>query len=188
MNVLSSFIVALSLSMDNFAVTIASGCSAGRDLRFKHIFSVSMCFVMAHVLMFSAGWFGGKELGRVIDRFDHWAAFVVLVFIGLKMVKEAFEKKENPNLCRIISFKSILALALATSLDALLVGIALSLTAAPFALTLLSMAVCVFVTSYAGFYLGNFLGARFGTAVEVLGGVALAGVGVRVLLSGLGIC
>ncbi len=188
MNVLSSFIVALSLSMDNFAVTIASGCTCGKDLRFKHIFGVSLCFVVAHALMLSAGWFGGKELGRLIDRVDHWLAFLVLCFIGIKMIKEAFEKKENTTLCLIPSFKTILLLAVATSLDALLVGMALSLTRAPYLLTLCFMMGCVFVTSYAGFYLGNFLGRRFGTWMEVLGGVALVGVGTKVLLSGLGIC
>lgn len=188
MNVLSSFIVALSLSMDTFAVTIASGCACGRSLRFKHIFSVSACFVLAHVIMLSTGWFCGKELGRFIDKVDHWLAFLVLCFIGIKMVKEAFEKKQEPQLCQLISFKTILVLAVATSLDALLVGVALSLTAAPYFLTLFSMMGCVFVTSYIGFYLGNFLGRRFGTWMEVLGGIALAAVGTKVLLSGLGIC
>jgi putative Mn2+ efflux pump MntP len=188
MSVLSSFIVALSLSMDNFAVSIASGCACGKELRFKHICGVSLCFVLAHALMLSAGWFGGKELGHFVESVGHWLAFLVLGFIGIKMIKEAFEKKENPTLCQLISFKTISILALATSLDALLVGLALSLTKAPYLLTLGFMTGCVFVTSYAGFCLGNFLGRRFGTWMEVLGGVALVGVGVRVLLIGLGIC
>ncbi|MBR3603685.1 MAG: manganese efflux pump MntP family protein [Elusimicrobiaceae bacterium] len=188
MNVLSSFIVALSLSMDNFAVAIASGCACGRNLRFKHILGVSLCFVLAHALMLSVGWFGGKELGRVIDSVDHWFAFIVLLLIGLKMVKEAFEKKEETSLCQLISLKMIFVLALATSLDALLVGMALSLTQAPYLLTLVFMMGSVLVTSYIGFYLGNYLGKRFGTWMEVSGGVSLSAVGVWVLLSGLGIC
>lgn len=187
MNILSSFIVALGLSMDNFAVTIASGCADRGRIRHGRTFWVSFTFVMAHVIMLCAGWWGGKELGRWIDRFDHWIAFFVLVFIGVKMIKEAFEKKQGPDLCRVLSVKTVLALAVATSLDALLVGMALSLTAAPFALTLAFMAGCVFVTSYTGFFLGSFLGHKFGTLMEVLGGVALAGVGTKVLLSGLGI-
>lgn len=173
--------------MDNFAVTIASGCACKGGVRHKSTFWVSLSFACAHIIMFCAGWWGGRELGRWIDRFDHWIAFFVLAFIGLKMIKESFEKKQGPDLCRSISAKTVLALAVATSLDALLVGIALSLTAAPFWLTLWFMAACVFATSYAGFFLGSYLGGRFGSAMEALGGLALAAVGTRVLLSGLGI-
>lgn len=177
----------MGLSMDNFAVTIASGCACQKSVRRARTFWVSLSFACAHVIMFGAGWWGGRELGRFIDRFDHWIAFFVLAFIGLKMIKEAFEKKQGPDLCRVISAKTVAALAVATSLDALLVGMALSLTAAPFWLTLWFMAGCVFATSYAGFYLGCYLGRRFGVVMEVLGGAALMAVGAKVLLSGLGI-
>lgn len=187
MNVLSSFIVALSLSMDNFAVTIASGCCSGGKLRPGYILSVSFCFVLAHILMLSVGWLGGQGLGRWIHHIGYWVAFGVLVWIGGKMVKEALSKKAE-NVCRILPLKTIFVLAVATSLDALLVGMALSLTAAPFIETLCFMAGCVLVTSISGFYLGHLLGRRFGTIMEVSGGVALAAIGVRVLLSGLGIC
>ncbi len=186
MNILSALIVALGLSMDNFAVTLASGCASCR-VRHGTTFWVSCSFAMAHVVMFCSGWWGGRELGRWIDRFDHWIAFFVLVFIGLKMIKESFEKKEGPALQRLVSIKTVAALAIATSLDALLVGMALSLTAAPFGLTVGFMAGCVFITSYSGFFLGSFLGRRFGTLMEALGGLALVGVGTKVLLAGLGI-
>ena len=186
MNILSALLVALGLSMDNFAVTLACGCA---DCRIRHgrAFGVSVSFTVAHVIMFCTGWWGGAELGRWIDRFDHWIAFVVLVFIGAKMVKESLESKKGPDLQRLVSVRSVAALAVATSLDALLVGMALSLTAAPFWLTLCFMAGCVFVTSYAGFFLGCFLGSRFGRLMEALGGIVLAGVGTKVLLAGLGI-
>lgn len=187
MNILSALAVALGLSMDNFAVTIASGCGCGKSVRRKHAFWISLSFALAHVLMFGAGWLGGRELGRFIDRFDHWIAFFVLAFIGAKMIKEAFSKKEEPDWCRVISARTVLALAVATSLDALLVGIALSLSSAPFWLTMWFLAGCVFATSYTGFYLGVYLGARFGAAMEALGGLALIAAGSKVLLGGLGI-
>ena len=186
MNILSALVVALGLSMDNFAVTLACGCA---DCRVRHgrTFCVSVSFALAHIIMFCAGWLGGRELGRWMDHFDHWVAFVALVYIGFKMIKETFEKKEGLDLRNLVSAKTVAALAVATSLDALLVGMALSLTAAPFGLTLGFLAVCVFITSYAGFFLGCFLGRRFGKVMEALGGVALVGVGTKVLLSGLGI-
>lgn len=187
MNILSAFIVALGLSMDNFAVTVASGCACRTGIKHSRTFAVSTVFAAAHVVMFAAGWFGGRELGRGLDRFDHWIAFCVLAFIGIKMIKEAFEKKAAPHECRVLSARTVLVLSVATSLDALLVGIALSLTSAPFWLTLWVLAGCVFVTSYAGFFLGCFLGGRFGVVMEAAGGAALLGVGAKVLLNGLGI-
>ncbi len=188
MNILSAFIVAVSLSMDTLAVTIASGCACNNGVRHGRTLVVSLSFVLAHIIMLSAGWLGGQELGRHIDRFDHWIAFVALAFIGLKMIKESFEKKDAPDMCHVLTIKTIIALSIATSLDALLVGIALSLASAPYWLTLGAMALCVFVISYAGFFVGSFLGSRFGSVMEALGGVALVGVGTKVLLSGLGIC
>ena len=187
MNVLSCFVVALGLSMDNFAVAIASGCLCKTSLRPGYILGVSACFVLAHALMLSIGWVGGQELGRIMDRFDHWISFLVLFLIGIKMIKESFEKKEESVFCKKATFNTILILALATSLDALFVGLALSFTGAPFFLTLLLMVCCVFLTSCTGFYLGHFLGRRFGTVVEVMGGVSLMSIGVKVLFNGLGI-
>lgn len=188
MNAVSCFIVAFGLSMDNLAVCIASGCCSGGKLRFGKMLFACLCFTAAHILMFCAGWFGGRELGRWAEAFGHWIAFLGLVLIGIKMVKEALHKKQTALVCRSLSVQTLFVLALATSLDALLVAMALSLTAAPFLKTLLFMAVCVFATGMVGFYLGRFLGRRFGTIMEVLGGVALAAIGVRVLLNGLGIC
>lgn len=186
MSMLSALLVALGLSMDNFAVTIASGCRGG-PIRHKPTLLISFSFALAHILMLSAGWWGGRELGRFLDRFDHWIAFAVLVFIGGKMVKESFQEQAGPNLCHALALKTLLALAVATSLDALGVGMALSLTQAPYVLTLCFMAGCVFITSYSGFFLGAWLGCRFGKVMETLGGLVLCLVGTKVLLSGLGI-
>lgn len=186
MSMLSALFVALGLSMDNFAVTIASGCRGGQ-IRHKQTFLISLSFAVAHIIMLSAGWWCGRELGRFFDRFDHWIAFAVLVFIGAKMVKESFEEQTGPNLCHALELKTLLALAVATSLDALGVGMALSLTQAPYVLTLCFMTGCVFVTSYSGFFLGAWLGCRFGKVMETLGGLVLCLVGTKVLLSGLGI-
>lgn len=190
MLILSGLLVALSLSMDNFAVTIAAGCAEHCRLRARTVWGVSAAFAAAHFVMFAAGWFCGEQLGRWIDRFDHWIAFAVLVFIGARMVCGAFGKKDDEEasaLCRLNTAKTILALAVATSLDALLVGVALSLTDTPFWLTILTLSVCVFGTSCTGFWLGAQLGRRFGKIMEALGGVALAGIGTKLLLGGLGI-
>ena len=144
-------------------------------------------FTLAHIIMLSLGWLGGWELGHFIDRWDHWIAFFLLVFVGIKMIKESLENESAPDFAGRISFRFIVLLSLATSLDALGVGIALSLEQASFWMTFLFMTVCVFATSYAGFVLGQLLGRHFGKAMEVTGGLVLIGIGTKILLSGLGI-
>lgn len=187
MNILSSILVALGLSMDNFAVTIASGCANHRAIRQRYILSVSFLFALAHFVMFSAGWLCGAGVGKYISAVDHWIAFAILIFIGGRMIKESYGAKDGPDMCTVQSFKTILVLSVATSLDALVVGVGLAFTDAPFWLTVGVLSVCVLVTSYAGFYLGTFLGRKFGKIMEVLGGLALICIGVKLLLDGLGI-
>lgn len=190
MQIWSSLLVAMSLSMDNFAVTIAAGCAEHCRLRIRTVLAVSLSFALAHFVMFSAGWLCGAQLGKHIDRFDHWIAFAVLAFIGGRMIKGAFEppqKDESAELCRLNTPKTIVALAIATSLDALLAGVGISFTPAPFGLTAGALAVCVLVTSCSGFWLGALLGRRFGKVMEALGGGALVFIGVKLLLEGLGI-
>lgn len=190
MQIWSSLLVALSLSMDNFAVTIAAGCAEHCRLRVRTVLGVSFSFALAHFIMFSSGWLCGAQLGKHIDRFDHWIAFAVLAFIGGRMIKGSFERAESAaasNLCSLNTSKTILALSIATSLDALLAGVGLSFTPAPFGLTAAALAACVMVTSCCGFWLGAQLGRRFGKIMEALGGVALVFIGLKLLLGGLGI-
>lgn len=186
----SSLLVALSLSMDNFAVTIAAGCAEHCRLRVRTVLGVSFAFALAHFVMFSAGWVCGAQLGKHIDRFDHWIAFAVLAFIGGRMIKGSFEPVQaeaEPAVCRLNTPKTILALAVATSLDALLAGVGLSFTPAPFWLMTGALAACVLITSCCGFWLGAQLGRRFGKIMEALGGAALVFIGLKLLLEGLGI-
>lgn len=187
MNILSSLLVALGLSMDNWAVTIASGCSHCEAIAKAYIFKVSALFAAAHFVMFSGGWLCGAGVGKYIGAVDHWIAFAILLFIGARMVKESREEKAEEQACVLHSFKTLCALAVATSLDALLVGMGLAFTAAPFWATVLTLTVCVFATSWSGFYVGAYLGRKFGKVMEALGGVVLILIGVKLLLEGVGI-
>lgn len=187
MNILSALLVALGLSMDNLAVTIASGCSHHNAISKTYIFKVSALFALAHLGMFLVGWLCGAGLGRYIGAVDHWIAFFILVFIGARMMKEARGAKEGTDVCTLHSFKTLFALSVATSLDALLVGMGLAFTDAPFWITVWTLAACVFVTSWTGFYLGAFLGRKFGKVMEALGGAVLMLIGLKLLLEGVGI-
>ncbi len=187
MNILATFAIALGLSMDNFAVTIAWGCGArGRITQWQRL-RVSLTFVLAHIVMISAGWLSGEALDNVVGKWDFWVAFGVLVFIGAKMIYEALTEAETQERGRNLSARVVIGLAVATSLDALGVGIALSLEDARFWLTLGLMSACVLITSYSGFVLGHLLGRRFGKRMEMLGGLVLIAIGTKMLFSGLGI-
>lgn len=187
MNILSTFAIAVGLSMDNFAVTIASGCASRGKVSRLHVLETGIWFVFAHIIMLSAGWFGGHELGRFIDSWDHWIACGVLVFIGIRMILEVRQTYAALDMENHFSRRLIAGLAVATSLDALGVGIALSLEQVSFVFMLGAMSACVLLTSCAGFWLGGVLGERFGKVMEICGGLTLMVIGIKVLLNGLGI-
>lgn len=187
MNILSSLLVALGLSMDNFAVTIATGCCYRKKIPTSYVVKVSCLFSFAHFVMFSLGWVLGTEAGKYLRALDHWLAFGILFFIGCKMIKEALSKEEAEK-CVLHSFKTLCVLAFATSVDALLVGMGLAFSAFSFWLTVGALVASVFATSWTGFYLGAWLGRKFGKVVEAFGGIILIGIGVKLLLEGFGIC
>lgn len=182
MNILSAFLVALSLSMDNLAVALAAGCNRTAMLPRKATVQVGFLFTAAHFIMFSVGFLGGHELMLWIGNVGKWVATAILVYIGLHMILESRRPANLKTVNVLDSFKMQGILALATSVDALLVGIGLGLAAAPFRLTVLLLSVCVFITSVGGFYAGHWLGRRFGQVMEIVGGCVLILIGVKWLL------
>lgn len=187
MNILSGLLVGLGLSMDNFAVTIAAGCCHRKKLSFGYAASVSAVFSLAHFVMFGAGWMCGAAIGGYISSVDHWLAFAILAYIGGHMIYSSRKEEPGPDVCAARTLKTLLMLSVATSMDALAVGVGLALTDASFWLTAGMLCVCVWVTGWAGFYLGAWLGRRFGKWMETLGGTVLACIGIKLLLEGVGI-
>ena len=188
MNILSAFLVALGLSMDNLAVALAAGCNGRGHLPHRIILQISGLFALAHFVMFSVGFWGGHELVRWIGMAGGWAACAILVYIGMHMIIESArpaEKTMQPGI--LISLRVRCLLAFATSIDALFVGMGLGLTQTDYVSTVVLVTLCVFLTSIGGFYAGRLLGRRFGSFMEKLGGVVLIGIGVKLLLDRLGI-
>ena len=171
--------------MDNLAVTVSAGCAQSKDHAAVR-WQISLLFALAHFVMFSAGFVGGELLhaGRAAGA---WIAFLILLFIGLHMIKEAFSDKEEAAPGIFNSFRMQAALAVATSMDALFAGAGLGVLYLPFWQTVLLLTGCVFITSFWGFKAGHVLGRKFGTGVEIAGGIVLMIVGAKVLLEGLGI-
>ena len=181
MNILSVFLIAISLCMDNFAVSLAAGCSLWQKLPKAIIWRMGIFFALAHFVMFSIGFLGGHELMRVAGQIGTWIASGILIYIGMHMIREAREENSFSS-GMLVSLKMQLLLSLATSVDALLVGLGLGLQDAPFWLTAGMISGCVFLTSIGGFYAGHILGRRFGQRVEIAGGCVLIAIALKWLL------
>lgn len=187
MNILSIFLVGIGLSMDNFAVSLAAGTIRPAPNLFT-VLRISALFALAHLGMFSGGWLLGQGIGIWMHAVDHWIAFVILCLIGIHMFKEARSSRSSVSTDTLRSFKMCLFLAAATSVDAWMVGMGMSFAQAPFWLTVNVITGCVFLTSWIGFKTGAWIGRKFGVAAEMLGGILLILIGVKLLLEGLGIC
>ena len=172
--------------MDNLAVTISAGCTRGSTAARWAVWRISALFALAHFVMFSTGYEGGilVHTGRIVGA---GVACFILVVIGVQMMYNAFGPAEKLQADLFTSFHTQLALAVATSLDALFVGAGMALSATPFWQTVLAVTGCVLFTSLCGFKLGRFLGEKFGPKMELIGGAVLVFLGAKVLLEAVGI-
>ena len=191
MGILELFLIAVSLSMDAFAVAICKGLSV-KKVTLKHGLIVGLYFGGFQAGMPLLGYFLGSSFAKYIEDFDHWIAFVLLSFIGGKMVLEAFKKDDDECCCCDIGFdiKEVFMLAIATSIDALAVGITfatLKMQLAQTGFAVILIAAVTFGFSYGGVAIGNRFGARFKSKAEFAGGVILVLIGVKILLEHLGV-
>lgn len=180
MNMVSAFLISLGLSMDNMALSVAVGGDPKGVLPRAVQLQTAFLFVLAHLVLFSSGFFGGYELAYVVARYGKLIACAILVYLGGHMLYEAWLRPEHPP--QITSISKRLLLALATSLDALFAGMGLGLTHVEYMLTLSMLGLCVFTTTLVGFQLGTLLGRAFGRYMQLVGGLILIGFGVKLLL------
>lgn len=174
------FIIAVSLSMDAFAVSICKGLSTGRP-RLGHCLTCGVYFGGFQALMPLLGWLLGVRFQHMITQIDHWIAFALLVLIGFNMVREALGDEEE---CLDDSFtaKAMLPLAVATSIDALAVGVTFAFLQVDILPAVLFIGATTFVLSAAGVKIGAVFGGRFRSKAEVAGGVILMLMGLKILL------
>ncbi len=186
MSIIELLILAVGLSMDAFAVSVCKGLSVEK-VKAKHYFIVGAWFGGFQALMPAIGYIIGSAFERYITAVDHWIAFGLLVFLGVKMIIEAF-KKGDEEVNASFGFKAMLVLALATSIDALAVGVTFALLPdVNIVFAVLFIGVITFALSAAGLKIGNVFGARFKNKAEIVGGVILVLMGVKILLSHLGV-
>ena len=178
------FLIAVGLSMDAFAVSICKGLSL-KELRFRHSVITGLYFGGFQALMPLFGYLLGKQFEHLITSIDHWIAFVMLGLIGLNMIKESRSQAEELN--GSMSPKAMLPLAIATSIDALAVGITFAFLKVNIIYAVVFIGVTTFILSAAGVKIGQLFGAKFKSKAEFAGGLVLILMGLKILLEHLGI-
>ncbi len=186
MTIIDIVLLGIGLSMDAFAVAICKGL-AMEKANFKKCSIVGSWFGFFQGLMPFIGYLIGSLFSKYIEAFDHWVAFVLLALIGANMLKESFCDEED-GVGGSISFKPMLVMAIATSIDALAAGVTLiSLPFLKVVFAVVLIGVITFVTSVIGTKIGNIFGAKYKSKAEFLGGAILILLGLKMLLEGLGI-
>lgn len=177
-------LIAVGLSMDAMAVSVCKGLSV-RKLQVKHALLAGLYFGGFQFLMPVMGWLLGYRFEAMIKSVDHWIAFVLLVLIGLNMLRESFSSEEE--LDSDFGFRTMVLLAIATSIDALAVGVTFAFLEVRILPAAGLIGVTTFLLSALGVWVGHVFGQRFRSSAERLGGVILIGIGVKILLEHLGI-
>ncbi len=184
MGLLELFLVAVGLSMDAFAVSICKGLCLGK-IKLKHMLIAGLWFGGFQGLMPAMGYLVGSLFADKITAFDHWIAFGLLAFIGGSMIKESFERDEEID-CSM-KCKDMLILAVATSIDALAVGVSLAFMKVSIIKSVLLIGVVTFVLSAVGVKIGSIFGTKYKSKAELAGGIVLVLIGLKILLEHLGI-
>lgn len=180
MGFLDLFLIAVALSMDAFAVSICKGLSVSR-LQPKHSLIAGAYFGGFQALMPVIGFLLGYKFEKFIVSVDHWIAFVLLAVIGANMIKEALGKDED-EADDSFGFKAMLPMAVATSIDALAVGITFAFLNVNIISAAILIGITTFVLSAAGVVVGNVFGMKYKSKAEFLGGVVLILIGLKILL------
>jgi putative Mn2+ efflux pump MntP len=180
MSFLEIILIAVGLAMDAFAVSIGAGTlSAMKELRSS--IRLAFHFGLFQFLMPVLGWFLGSTIQVYVDSVDHWIAFALLSYIGIKMIYESFKKSEeqkgNPSKGR-----TLIVLSVATSIDALMVGFTLAMLDVNIWYPSLMIGVITAGLSFLGIWMGKKLGMKLGKVMEVVGGLILIAMGLKILI------
>ncbi len=182
---INTFFLGVSLSMDAFAVSVCKGLSMKKFSRANALI-IGGFFGFFQAFMPLVGWAVGKQFARFVSSFSHWIAFVLLAFIGTKMLIEAV-KDDDKEIPEGMDYKELLILALATSIDALAVGVVFAFQGTKVLPSCAIIGIVTFVISAAGVFIGSRFGAKYNKSAQIAGGIILIALGIKLLLNGLGV-
>lgn len=188
MGFLEIFLIGIGLSADAFSVAVCKGLNM-RKLNLKHAYIIALFFGGFQAIMPLIGYLLGTNFADYIEAFDHWIAFVLLGFIGGKMAIEAIRDngEDEEEKTDVLKIGELTVMAVATSIDALAVGITFAFLKVNILLSVLLIGVTTFALSLAGVLLGNRFGAKYKSKAELAGGIILVLIGVKILLEHLGV-
>lgn len=181
MEIITIVLVALALSMDAFAVAVGKGLNM-KKVDIKWALIIAAFFGIFQALMPVLGWVLGSQFEKYISSCDHWIAFSLLAFMGGKMIyesrnKDCCEEAEDKR-----SYKELLILAIATSIDALAAGISFAITKIDIILSTILIGIITFTLSFLGVFIGNKFGCKYKSTAELCGGIILILIGIKILI------
>ncbi len=181
MKTISIILIAFGLAMDAFAVSVASGFII-KKLKFRQAFKIAFSFGGFQAIMPVLGWLAGLSIKGYIEQFDHWIAFALLGFIGGKMIYESFKIEKKEKSIDPLKFAVLLTLSIATSIDALAIGLTFAVLKVSIWTPIIIIGVITFILSLLGVYVGNRFGHFFEKKIEFIGGVVLIAIGIKILI------
>lgn len=181
MHMITIIFVAFGLAMDAFAVSITSGITI-RHLRINHALKIAIFFGSFQAVMPVVGWLAGLSLRDFISDVDHWIAFGLLSFVGCKMIYEAIRTEAGEKEIDPLNLYVLLMLSVATSIDALAIGVSFAFLKISIVTPVIVIGIVTFLLSYLGTFVGNRLGHFFEKKIEIVGGLILIGIGMKILV------
>jgi putative Mn2+ efflux pump MntP len=181
MDILTVLPIAVGLAMDCFAVSMTIGM-ASEHPRMKNVLMIATLFGVFQACMPIAGWLIGLGAMELISGIDHWIAFALLSFVGGRMIHESRQKESKKKETDYLKMHVLLTLSVATSIDALAIGLSFAFLRIPITVPVVVIGTITFALSVLGVFAGKSFGSYFGRRIEVLGGLVLIGIGVKILL------
>jgi manganese efflux pump family protein len=181
MDILSMILIGLGLALDAFAVSITCGITL-KKCKISQAFRIALFFGGFQAIMPIIGWAAGFSFREYITSYSHWIAFLILLFVGGKMIYESFIFKKECDRSNPTNLLVLLGLAIATSLDALAVGLSFSILNITITEPVIIIGIITFILSFTGVYLGEKFGTLFGNRIDIIGGIILIGIGLKILL------
>ena len=181
MDIITIVIIALGLAMDTFAVSITYGLTIQRP-GINNALKVSLSFGLFQAFMPVIGWLAGLTLADSISNIDHWIAFGLLSFIGLRMIYGSRKTEKYEKAVDSLNNYVLLMLSIATSIDALAIGVTFAFLEITIATPVIIIGIVTFLLSLTGVFIGKKIGSYYGKKIEIIGGLILIGIGIKILI------
>jgi len=184
MGFITLLLLAVSLCFDTFAVSVSSGLLR-KEIVFWQAVRIAFTLAIFQAVMPFVGWLGGISIKQWIEPIDHWVALGILTILGVKMILESLKKSEAKNIDPL-NTKVIISMAFATSIDAFAVGVSFAIIHVNMIMAIIVIGLVTFVVSMLGILFGKKTGSHFGQKIEIIGGLILIAIGIKILFDHIG--